>query len=165
MLLLYDRPSRAPRIRTAKLGRYHRALVVWFGCWYTGQSPDGLIYITSHFCKCQVVRWIAARGRYGIELDDGGENLAVKPANLIPLLQAGTFNIWPAHVCSASRVRIPPPLLCHISGATALIRNLEAQQYNGLPCDVKKYDQSRQRYLVQLHRGGKQRYLKVENLR
>ena len=59
---------------------------------------------------------------------------------------------------------LPTPL-SYMSGATALIQNLKAQQYNGLRCNVKKYDQSRQRYLVQLQRDGKQLYLKVENLR
>ena len=55
--------------------------------------------------------------------------------------------------------------LSYISGPTALIQNFKVRQYNGLRCYVKKYDQSRQRYLVQLQRDGKELYLKADNLR
>ena len=107
---------------------------------------------------------IAAQGRYKIKLDDNGKKLAVKPANLLPLLQAGTYNMSSPCVLYATLGSLPTPL-SYVVGSTALIHNLKAQQYNGLRCVVKKYDRSRHRYLVQLHRDGKQLRLKAENLR
>ena len=76
--------------------------------WPVFRCTYRIIFTTSHLNDCQVVRWIAARGRYGIKLDDGGTNIAVKPANLLPLLQAGTCDIRPPHWCSVFRVRFSP---------------------------------------------------------
>ena len=58
---------------------------------------------------------------------------------------------------------LPTPL-CYITGSTALIHDLKAQQYNGLQCIVKKYDRSRHRYLVQLQSDGKYLLLKPNNV-
>ena len=68
------------------------------------------------------------------------------------------------HVLHAVFGSLPTPLPYIIAGATALIQNLKAQQYDGLRCIVKKYDRSRQRYLIQLQRDGKQLSLKADNL-
>ena len=87
-----------------------------------------------HFYNCKVVRWIAVQGRYKIKLNDRGKKLGVKADNLLPLFQAGTYNICTSHVCSVSRVRIPHHSY-DISGATAFIQNLKTQQYNGLSCN------------------------------
>ena len=108
--------------------------------------------------------WSATRGRFGVKLDESGEQVAVKAANLIPLLQAGN-RVVPC-MCYIDPVFKPltTPLF-YIAGSTALIHSLKAQRYNGLRCIVKKYDRSRHRYLVQLQRDGKQLSLKADNLR